>query len=78
MQPRPTAGTSRLAQGAFATSPEFLVPTPDRLPMHSHSASHLRLVNALTQQLGCLQATLFQLIEISPHSCWISHAKTIA
>jgi hypothetical protein len=59
VQARPPAGTSRLAQSPFATLPDFLDPTAHRLPMHPDSPRHLRLVNALPQQLSRLQATLF-------------------
>jgi hypothetical protein len=78
VQARAPAGTSRLAQSPFATLLQFLGPTAHRLPMHPDSPRHLRLVNALPQQLGCLQTTLFQLLKIPPYARWVSHAATIA
>jgi len=51
------------------------LPAADRLPVHSHLASHFGGTNSLTQQLCAQQSPFFQLLKISPYSYRVSHDR---
>jgi hypothetical protein len=74
-------GTTRapgLAQAADATLLELPRPATDRLPVHTQLARHLGLAESFAQQTCPFQPSLLQLIEVPPHTRWITHAQNLA
>ena len=78
LQARLAPGTSGFLQRPSSTPGKLLGPATHRLPMHPDASSHFRLRNSLPQQPGGEEAPLFQLLEVSLYSFWVSHARNIA
>jgi hypothetical protein len=53
---------------------DLLGPAIDGLAVHSDLPRHFRFAQPLLQQTESLKPPTLQSIEISLHSCWISHA----
>lgn len=72
------ASTGRPLQPSAAVLAQLGRPLTYRLPVRSHSSGYFRLAVTLLKQPRRLHPPLLKCLKVSPNSCRISHAQTIA
>src|SRR5436190_19878369 len=78
LQPGFAARPSGLLQRLDSLLFPSLIPAADGLAMNLQPPGDLRLTQAFVKQLSCFESPLFQLIKISCHAFWITHAQRLA
>src|SRR5712691_403361 len=67
-----------LSSNRPASCLQLLGPATDRLPMCPDLSRHFGLMDSLFQQPRRPQTPLLQCLKVSPHSCRVSHGRTVA
>jgi len=78
LQARLAPGASGFLQRPLSALGKLLGPAAHRLPMHPDPPGHFCLRNFLLQQPAGEEAALFQFLEVSLYSFWVSHALNLA